>query len=346
MESVLITALQQGLIYAFMALGVLLTFRLLGFPDLTVEGTFPLGAAVTARAVVEGIDPLLAVLLGALAGGAAGAVTGLMHTRLKVNNILAGILTASAIYTVMLRTMGRPNTPLLNHDNVYSQMLGWFGLVESNIAIILVLLLITLAARVLLGWFLGTDMGLALRATGSNERMIRALGVNTDNTKLLGLIIANGLVGLSGALACQFQGFADVGMGIGVLVAAIASVILGETIFGGHRLGRLLTGVILGSVLYRGLLALGLRLGLPAEDFKLMTAALVLLVLAMPNMGISQRLAAVRPGTGICSIERLLSPFIPNRTGKGSGLVGNPSVSGRTNGCIGTVSETGRGDAK
>lgn len=298
MESVIINSLQQGLIFAFMALGILLTFRLLGFPDLTVEGTFPLGAAVTARVIVEGVDPLLAVLLGALAGGMAGAVTGLMHTRLKVNNILAGILTASAIYTVMLRTMGRPNTPLLAHENVFGQVLGWFGLLEKNSTIILVLIVLIVLVRLLLGWFLRTDLGLAVRATGSNERMIRALGVNTDNAKLLALIIANFLVGLSGALACQSQGFADVGMGIGVLVAAIASVIVGETIFGVHKLGRLLTGVIIGSIVYRGLLALCLRFGLPAEDFRLMTAILVLLVLTIPNLELNRRLAGVLPGIG------------------------------------------------
>ncbi|SFR10008.1 ABC transporter permease [Desulfoscipio geothermicus] len=317
MDSVIINSLQQGLIFAFMALGVLLTFRLLGFPDLTVEGTFPLGAAVTARAVVEGVDPLLAVLLGALAGGAAGAATGLMHTRLKVNNILAGILTASAIYTVMLRTMGRPNTPLLAYENVYGQVLGWFGLGETHLSVIFTLLVLTLAVRVVLGWFLNTDLGLAVRATGSNERMIRALGVNTDNTKLLTLIIANFLVGLSGALACQAQGFADVGMGIGVLVAAIASAILGETIFGGNRVGRLLTGAILGSIVYRGLLALGLRLGLPAEDFKLMTALLVLLVLTLPNMEIGNRMAKGLPKKARLFCRQAI--FSPGAAGKTAG---------------------------
>ena len=296
MDSIITSALQQGLIYAFMALGVLLTFELLGFPDLTVEGTFPLGAAVTARAIIEGVDPLLAVLLGALAGGLAGAATGLMHTRLKVNNILAGILTASAIYTVMLRTMGRPNIPLLASENIYGQISGWFNLSENTFSVIIILALMTFLVRILLGWFLNTDLGLAIRATGSNERMIRSLGVNTDNTKLLALIISNSLVGLSGAMACQFQGFADVGMGIGVLVAAIASVIAGQTIFGGIKgsnLGRLLTGVILGSIIYRGLLALGLRLGLPAEDFKLMTAVLVLLVLCLPNLKIKKYLPGI-----------------------------------------------------
>ena len=313
MESVIINALQQGLIFAFMALGVLLTFRLLGFPDLTVEGTFPLGAAVTARAIVEGVEPILAVLLGALAGGAAGAVTGIIHTRLKVNNILAGILTASAIYTVMLRTMGRPNTPLLAYDNVYGQVLGWFKLGENNYNVILVLLVFAVAARLLLGWFLNTDLGLAVRATGSNERMISALGVNTDNAKLLALVIGNFLVGLSGAMACQAQGFADIGMGIGVLVAAIASVIAGETIFGGNRLGRLLTSVILGSIMYRGLLALGLRLGLPAEDFKMMTAILVLLVLCLPGLDLKKRLGVVFPG--LRKDRKTLHPAMPARPG-------------------------------
>lgn len=287
MENVLISALEQGLIYAFMAIGVLLTFEMLGFPDLTVEGTFPLGAAVTARAVVGGVSPLTAVLLGTLACAAAGAATGLMHTKLKVNNILAGILTTSAIYTVMLRVMGRPNTSLLAHDNVYGQVLGWFGLAQTHLTVILGLTVAVVAARLAMGWFLSTDIGLAVRATGNNERMIRNLGVNTDNTKLMALIISNALVGMSGALACQIQGFADVGMGIGVLVAAIASVIIGETIFafGRRSVSLMLTGVIFGSILYRGVLALALRLGLPAHDFKLITALLVLAALTLPLLG-------------------------------------------------------------
>ena len=290
MENVVISGLQQGLIYGFMSLGVLLTFYLLDFPDLTVEGTFPLGAAITARAAVEGIDPLFAVLLGAVAGGLAGAATGLMHTRLKVNNILAGILTTSAIYTVMLRSMGRPNTSLLGYDTIFERCLAilglpssTFSLMEMQIVIITILLILVGIARYLMGWFLRTDLGLTVRATGNNEKMLGALGVNVKQTKLLTLIISNFLVGLSGALACQIQGFADVGMGIGVLVAAIASVILGEMLFGRKNLNMLLTGVILGSILYRALLALGLRLNLPAEDFKLVTAILVLLALALPS---------------------------------------------------------------
>lgn len=295
MGNVVISGLEQGFIYGFMALGVLLTFRILGFPDLTVEGTFPLGAAITARAVVEGVDPLIAVLLGATAGGLAGAATGIMHTRMKVNNILAGILTTSAIYTVMLRAMGRPNTPLLGHESFFDRIIGMFSFGENNLSLlqlqlstIFILFVMVVGFRLLLGWFLKTDLGLTIRATGSNEKMIRALGVNTDSTKLLTLIIANFLVGLSGALACQNQGFADVGMGIGVLVAAIASVIIGEMLFGGKNLNMLLTGVIMGSVLYRALLAVGLRLNLPAQDFKMVTALLVLLALSLPNFKIGK----------------------------------------------------------
>jgi len=290
MENILISGLQQGLIYGFMALGVLLTFMILGFPDLTVEGSFPLGAAITAKAVVEGIDPILAVFLGALAGGIAGAATGLMHTRLRVNNSMAGIFTSGAIHTVMLWPIGRPNIPLLANDNFFNRVLSFVGLTETSLsllenqlAMICILLLMVVFARVSLGWFLKTDLGLTIRATGSNEGMMRTLGVNTDNTKLLTLIISNFLVAFSGALACQSQGFADVGMGIGVLVAAIASVIVGEMIFGGRALSILLTGAILGSIIYRTLLAIGIRLNLPAEDFKMVTAILVLLALALPN---------------------------------------------------------------
>ncbi|MHB1407090.1 MAG: ABC transporter permease [Desulfitobacteriaceae bacterium] len=291
MENIITSGLQQGFIYGFMALGVLLTFRILGFPDLTVEGSFPLGAAITAKAIVVGADPLLAVLLGALAGGVAGAATGLTHTRMKVNNILAGILTTSAIYTVMLRTMGRPNIPLLTNENFFDRILRLFNITEGTLSLIqyktvtiTLLFVMVLTARLLLGWFLKTDLGLAVRATGDNEKMIRSLGVNTDNTKLLTLIISNFMVALSGALASQSQGFADVGMGIGVLVASIASVIVGEMLFGSRGLSMLLTGAILGSVIYRALLALGLRLNLPAEDFKAVTAILVLLALFLPNI--------------------------------------------------------------
>lgn len=310
LESIMTTGMQQGLIYGFMALGILLTFRILGFPDLTVEGTFPLGAAITAKAVVEGVDPITAVILGGLAGGLAGAVTGLMHTKLNVNNILAGILTTSMIYTVMLRTMGRPNIPLLAHTNFFDRVFMMAGLSSANfsflqyqVGTIFILLVMVAAVRAGMGWFLGTDLGLTIRSTGNNERMIRSLGVNTDYTKLLTLMISNFLVAFSGALACQSQGFADVGMGIGVLVAAIASVMVGEMFFGRKGLNRLLTGVIVGSVIYRTLLAIGIRLNLPAEDFKMVTALLVLAALALPNLKIKSKKTSVLGKSRLSSIR-------------------------------------------
>lgn len=306
MENIIINGLQQGFIYGFMALGVLLTFKILDFPDLTVEGTFPLGSAITAKAVVVGFNPVLAVLLGALSGCLAGLATGLMHTKLKINYILAGILTTSGIYTVMLRTMGQPNLSLLNKKSFFGIVLSSCGIVEKELtlfqyqaATITILLVMIVAARVLLGWFMKTDLGFTIRATGDNEKMIRSLGVNTDRIKLLTLVISNFLVALSGALACQSQGFADVGMGIGVLVAAIASVIVGEMFFGSKKLSLLLTGAVVGSVIYRALLSIGLRLNLPAEDFKMVTALLVLLALAIPKIKIRVKKPALDRNTHV-----------------------------------------------
>jgi putative ABC transport system permease protein len=276
--------LEQGFIYAFMVLGVYLSFRLLGFPDLTVEGTFPFGAAVSAALLVNGWSPALALAVAVLAGMVAGIVAGVIHTKLKINNILAGILTASALYTVMFWVMGRPNQPLLEFSSVLEQIQRVLRLPPGIWPRIFLLGLLAIGARLLLGWFLNTDLGLAIRATGNNEGMIRSLGVNTDTTKIVTLAISNGAVALSGALVAQIQGFADVSMGIGVLVAAVASVILGETIFGTHVLGRLLTGVVVGSIIYRALLTSIYLLGIPPTNFKLITAAIVLVALGLPTL--------------------------------------------------------------
>jgi putative tryptophan/tyrosine transport system permease protein len=292
LEYVATNALEQGLLYAFMVLGVLLSFNMLGFPDLTVEGSYPLGGAVAARLLVEGVDPGLASLLAALAGAAAGAGTGLVHTKLRINNILAGILTTSALFTLMLRVMGRPNTPLLAHPSVVAWVLAPFGLRETARTTIVCVGLLVLAARLAMGWFLRTDVGLTIRATGNNERMIRGLGVDTDLTKVLTLAISNGLVALTGALVAQNQGFADVTMGIGALVGAVASIIIGQTLFGDRGLGWLLSSVIVGSLVYRALLAAALRLGMPPTDLKLVTAALVLVALALPTIRARHRPAS------------------------------------------------------
>jgi putative ABC transport system permease protein len=214
-----------------------------------------------------------------------------MHTRLRINNILAGILTTSALFTLMLRVMGRPNTPLLDQPSVVAWALGPLGLRENVRTTILAVGLLAVGARLALGWFLRTDVGLTIRATGNNERMIRALGVDTDRTKILTLAISNGLVALTGALVAQNQGFSDVTMGIGALVGAVASIIIGQTLLGDRGIGWLLSSVIVGSLVYRALLAAALRLGMPPTDLKLVTAALVLVALALPTIRARRRTA-------------------------------------------------------
>lgn len=282
MLTVLSNSLEQGLLNSFMAMGVLLSFRMLGFPDLTVEGTYPLAGAIAARLLVAGVNPILSTLAGVLGGALAGVTSGLIHTKLKVNNILTGILVTSGIYTVMLRVMGRPNTPLLGKVTLFEQVLGWFGAPTTAWPVVGMVAVLALVAYIFMNWFLHTDMGLTIRATGNNEVMIRALGVDTDRAKVTTLAISNALVALSGALVVQNQGFADVGMGMGALVAAVASIIIGETLLGSATVSRHLAVLVVGSLIYRVLINVGLRLGLPASDFKLITAVLVLLALTAP----------------------------------------------------------------
>ncbi len=284
METVLTSGTEEGLIYGFMALGILLSFRMLGFPDLTVEGCFPFAAGVAATLLVAGASPPVATIVAVLSGIVAGLIAGAIHTRLGINNILAGILVASALYTAQLRTMGRPNVPLLNYDTIYGQALGFLGLTESRWGNIVFLAMLTLIVGGALFWFLHTDLGLAVRATGDNEIMVRSLGVDVRDTKMITLALGNGLVALSGALAAQEQGFADVSMGIGTLVAAAAAVVIGETVLGQGGVGRSLLSAVLGSIAYRALLAFGLRLGFPATDFKAVAAVLVLLALVAPQL--------------------------------------------------------------
>ena len=284
MDYVVSNALEQGLLYAFMTLGVLLSFHMLGFPDLTVEGSYVLGAAVTARLLVGSVDPLPATLAGALAGAAAGACTGLIHTKLAINNILAGILVSTAIFTIDLWVMGRPNTPLLAQRTVFDEVLGWVGLAATPVSTIGLLAVGVIVARSVLGWFLHTDLGLTVRATGNNEKMIRALGVDSERTKVLTLAISNALVGLTGALVAQNQGFADVTMGLGVLVVAVAGIIIGQALVRVVSLDWLLWAVIVGTIVYRALLATALRVGMPPTDLKIVTSALVLLALGIPSV--------------------------------------------------------------
>lgn len=279
---------EQGLLFAFLGLGVLLTFRFFRFPDLTAEGSYPLGGAVVAALLVVGVNPFAATFAAALAGALAGIVTAVIHTRLRINSIIAGIIVMTAVYTVNLRVMGRANTPLLTTPSVFGDIVlaaNALGLplretVITNIAILAVFVAIVGLA---MAAFLRTDLGLAVRATGENETMIRALGVDTDWTKIVGLGLSNFLIALSGALVAQNHGFADIGMGIGILVTGAAAVLIGEAIFGDRTIGWWIAAAIVGVLIYRLLVVLALYVGLQPIDLKLITAVLLLLALALPR---------------------------------------------------------------
>jgi putative ABC transport system permease protein len=288
-ESIVTNALEQGLLYCFMVLGVFITFRVLDFPDLTVDGSLPLGAAVTAAMIVSGQSPLFATAAGVAAGLCAGVMVGLLHMLLKSGDasnygpkLLAGILMMTALYTVNLRVMGRANTPLLGVETLFDRLGAMLSMSLLSWNLILALFALALIVKYLLDWFLHTEIGLAVQATGDNEQMIRSMGTNTDLTRILGLALANALVALSGSLVAQQQGFADVGMGIGTIVAGLASVIIGEAIFGMRSISWTLFSVIGGSIVYRLLIALALRIGIAPTDLKLLTAVLVVLALSVP----------------------------------------------------------------
>lgn len=277
----MLTAVELGLIYAIMALGVYLTFRILDFPDLTVDGSFTTGAAVASISIVNGMSPLLATGLALLAGAVAGVVTGLLHTKGKINGLLAGILTMIALYSINLRIMGKANVPLLGEDTLISPLRE--AQLTGGAVSILIFFAVALVLKLVLDWFMHTEIGLAMQATGDNEQMIRSLGVSTDNQKILGLAISNGLVGLCGAMVAQYQGFADVGMGIGLILIGLASVIIGQAIFGTRNIFIATLAVIFGAVLYRVFIQLALDAGLAPNDMKLISAILVVIALVLPQ---------------------------------------------------------------
>lgn len=271
-------SLELGIIYAIMALGVFISFRTLNIPDLTVDGSFTLGAAVSA--VLVGLSqPFTGLAMAFLAGCVAGMVTALLTTKLKIQPLLSGILMMLGLYSINLKVMGgKPNIPLLNQPVMFDFVQGfaWDGYGK-----LLFLLLILVLIVVLLYLFLKTKVGFALRATGDNAQMVRALGVNTDVMILLGLALSNGLVALSGAIIAQYQGFADISMGIGMVIIGLASVIIGEVLFGVKTLLRRLTAVVLGAVLYRLVITVALWLGMPPTDLKLISAVIVAAALSI-----------------------------------------------------------------
>ena len=287
----MITALELGLIYALVALGVYLTFRILNFPDLTVDGSFTSGAATAAILIVNGTDPFLASAAAFVVGALAGLITGLLHTKGNINGLLAGILTMIGLYSINLRIMGGANIPLLGEDTVIS---GLRDVVGSGWMSILVLVVMALVFKFIIDWYLHTDSGLALQATGDNEQMITSFAVSTDRMKIIGLMISNGLVGLGGAVVAQFQGFADIGMGIGLILVGLASVIVGQAIFGTRVVMQATLAVVLGAVVYRMAIQFALNAGLNPNDMKLMSAVLVVAALLLPQWKGFQRIAQRR----------------------------------------------------
>ena len=261
--------IEQSLIFAIMVLGVYISFRILNFPDMTVDGTFPLGAAISAKLLTLGVNQYLTLLVALVAGAAAGAITGLIHVKLKVKDLLAGILVMTALYSVNLRVMGKSNIPLFEEDNIFNT--------EYSMMITIVVLI--LISKFLLDYLLKTKFGFALKALGDNENLIVSLGLNEEKYKIYGLMIANAFVAFSGAVLAQYQGFADVGMGTGIIVIGLASIIIGDTLFGKRRRLAGTTIVIIGSILYRGVIAVTLSMGMDASDLKLITSVIVIIIL-------------------------------------------------------------------
>lgn len=281
----LLGAIEIGLIFALVALGVFISFRLLRFPDLTVDGSFPLGGAVCAVLISMGTNPWLATLAAVAAGALAGMITGWLNVKLKIMDLLASILMMIALYSVNLRIMGGPNIPLINDPTIFN-MLQPEGM-DDYVFRPLLLLVIVIAAKLLLDWFFATERGLAIRATGSNARMARAQGVNTGGMILLGMAVSNGLVGLAGAMFVQTQGGSDISMGIGTIVIGLAAVIVGESILPSRKIIWATLAVVIGAIVYRFFIAAALNsdfIGLKAQDLNLVTAVLVTIALVIPQL--------------------------------------------------------------
>jgi len=297
--TLLIGALTIGLILSLLAIGVFISFKIFDFPDITADGSITFGAAIAASLIVAGVHPLIATLIAFAGGFLAGAVTGVLHTHFKINGLLAGILVMTALYSVNLHVMGRSNIPLLSKTtlityiedfskfispvNKTTNIVGW-SVPSQDLWVLLFMFLVILIIGVALYLFFKTNIGTAMRATGNNQQMIRALGVNTKIMIILGLAISNGLIALSGAFLAQFQGFADVQMGIGMVVWGLASVIIGEALINDKSLGLLISGAVMGSVLFRLLVAIALRWGMNPNDLKLITAIFVFVALVLPGL--------------------------------------------------------------
>jgi putative ABC transport system permease protein len=274
---VLINILEQGLLFSIVAIAVYITYKILDFPDMSVDGTFPMGAAISAALLVQGVNPWISIIAAAIGGAIAGAITGILHVKFKIDNLMAGILVMIGLYSINLRIMGKANVPLFNVPNVF----------KLGIPTMVIIIVFLLVVKILFDLYFKTKSGFLLRAVGDNEQVVSSIGVNKDLVKILGLVISNALVGMAGALTAQYQGFSDVGMGTGTVVMALAAVIIGSSLFERVSFIKATTLSIFGAIIYKGAIALVLKyggvIGLTANDIKLMTAVIVVVALCSSN---------------------------------------------------------------
>ena len=278
--NLIVSSIGQGLLWALLGLGLYLTFRILDFCDMTVEGTFPLGAATAGTAISNGVNPFLATLLAILAGMIAGLITGLLYTKGKIPSLLAGILTMTAIYSVDLRIMGKSNISLLGKPTLFNG--SFLRSLPQYFDSVTVGLIVIIIVTVLMMLFLATDYGQGFIATGDNPTMAKSLGIHTDSMINVGLMVSNGMVALCGALVAQSNGYADIGMGIGTIVIGLASVLVGEIFLRGHNILTRLIAMVVGAIVYRLLLTVAMSLGFPADDLKILSAIILVIVICVP----------------------------------------------------------------
>ncbi len=285
--SIIVSALSQGLLWAILAIGVYLSYRFLNISDLTSEGSFTLGAAVCASSIVNGLSPIVSTLLALLAGSLAGLVTGVLHTKFKMPSLIAGILSMTGLYSINLRIMGKANIPLTNSSTLLTNLKDLLGLSRDRQAAIYLGIIVCVIVIALLVWFFNTEFGFSVVATGNNDKMIRANGVDSDKTIIAGLMLSNALIALSGSLVAQYNGYSDVTMGIGAIVVGLASVIIGEVLFRkSNRFVVCLTGVMIGSIIYRLIVTFVVNSNfISANDMKLFTAVVVAVAIIVANKG-------------------------------------------------------------
>lgn len=269
----LIGTLEQGFIFAIMVMGVYLTFRILDFPDMTVDGSFPMGAAITATCLVKGVNPLLALVISLIGGAVAGYITGIIHVKFKIVSILAGIIVMTGLYSINIKIMGKSNIALFSVKHLFS----------GNINKLVVIAIIVILCKLILDFLLKTKFGFILRALGDNETLVESLGVDKDKLKIYGLMISNAIVAFAGGLYAQYQGFADVGMGTGTIVTGLASIIIGETVIKNKKIFSVTTMVIVGTIVYKIIITLALKIGFNASDLKLITSIIVIVILGLKN---------------------------------------------------------------